>query len=123
LVDPDHRETNYAVTLVNGKLTITGAPILTWTNPAPITYGTALGSNQLNATTSVPGHFTYNPPSGSVLNPGSNLLSVAFTPSDTADYASATDSVHLVVLNVLVSNNRIRRQHRHQYRRNANQQH
>ena len=32
-------------------------PVLTWTNPAAITYGTALNSNQLNATASVTGHF------------------------------------------------------------------
>ena len=69
LADPNNRRTNYTVSLVNGTLTITGAPILTWT-PVPMTYGAALGSNQLNATTSVPGSFAYNPTNGAVLERG-----------------------------------------------------
>ena len=97
LVDPDDRQTNYTVTLVNGTLTITGTPVLAWTNPAPITYGAPLTSNQLNATTSVPGSFAYNPTNGTVLNAGTNTLSVIFTPADTVDYSSVTDSVSLVV--------------------------
>jgi hypothetical protein len=97
LVDPDDRQTNYTVILANGTLTITGAPILTWT-PVPITYGAALGSNQLNATTSVAGSFAYNPTNGTVLNAGTNMLSVIFTPADTVDYSSVTDNVGLVVL-------------------------
>jgi hypothetical protein len=42
-------------------------PTLTWTNPASIVYGTPLSSDQLNATASVPGTFTYSPPAGTVL--------------------------------------------------------
>jgi subtilase family serine protease len=72
-------------------------PIITWTNPAPITYGKALGSNQLNATANAPGSFAYTPPSGTVLNVGTNTLSVIFTPTDTVDYTSATDTVSLLV--------------------------
>jgi hypothetical protein len=97
LVDPDDRQTNYTVTLLNGTLTVQRTPVIAWTNPAPITYGTALTSNQLNATASVPGSFAYNPPSGNVLNAGTNTLSVLFTPTDTIDYTSATNSVSLVV--------------------------
>ena len=36
-------------------------PTLTWATPAPITYGTALSVEQLNATASVPGKFIYTP--------------------------------------------------------------
>jgi uncharacterized repeat protein (TIGR03803 family) len=96
LVDPDGRQTNYTVTLVNGTLTITGAPIVTWI-PMSMTYGEALGSNQLNATTSVPGSFAYIPTNGAVLNAGTNTLSVMFMPADTVDFSSATDSVSLAV--------------------------
>ena len=74
-----------------------GTPILSWTNPAPITYGTALSSNQLNATANVPGSFAYNPTNGTVLNAGTNTLSVIFTPTDTVDYSSVTNTVSLVV--------------------------
>lgn len=72
-------------------------PIISWTNPAPIVFGTALSSNQLNATANVAGSFAYNPTNGAVLNVGTNTLSVIFTPADTVDYNSATDSVSLVV--------------------------
>ena len=99
LVDPDDLQTNYTVTLLNGTLTITTAvPVVVWTNPAPITYGASLTTNQLNATTSVAGSFAYNPTNGAVLNAGTNMLSVVFTPADTVDYSSVTDSVSLVVL-------------------------
>ncbi len=98
LVDPANRQTNYTVSLINGALTVTTAgESVTWANPAPITYGAALSSSQLNATASVPGSFAYNPTNGTVLNTGTNLLSVIFTPTDTVDYSSVTDVVSLVV--------------------------
>ena len=64
-------------------LLIRTIPTLAWLNPAPITYGTALSSNQLNASASVPGTFIYNPAAGTVLNSGTNVLTVNFTPTDT----------------------------------------
>jgi hypothetical protein len=108
-LDPNVRQTNYTVTLVNGALTITQAlPSLVWGNPAPITYGTALGSNELNATANVPGTPVYSPAAGTFLDAGTYPLSVVFTPSDTLDYTSATDTVSLLVsrapLTVLAGN-------------------
>ena len=52
----------------------------------------------MNATDNVPGSFAYSPTNGTVLNAGTNALSVIFTPTDTVDYSSATTSVSLVVL-------------------------
>jgi MBG domain (YGX type)/Immunoglobulin domain len=78
--------------------TATPGTLLTWTNPAPITYGTALDTNQLDAMAGVPGTYVYSPPAGSVLDAGTNVLSVVFTPDDTVDYSAETDSVSLVVL-------------------------
>jgi hypothetical protein len=99
LVDPNNRLTNYIVSLTNGTLTITMAtPLLSWITPPAITYGTALDSNQLNATANVPGSFVYNPLAGMILNTGTNILSGIFTPADMVDYNSATDIVNLVVL-------------------------
>jgi subtilase family serine protease len=99
LVDPSDRRTNYTVSLVDGTLTVAQAiPQVSWTNPAAITYGAALGSNQLNAAASVPGSLVYNPTNGTVLNTGTNALSVLFTPADTVDYTSANASVSLVVM-------------------------
>ena len=54
---------------------------ISWASPAPITFGTRLTSAQLNATASVPGVFRYNPPIGTVLQPGAQTLKVTFTPS------------------------------------------
>ncbi len=59
-------------------------PTLTWADPAPITYGTALSAGQYNATASLPGTFAYTPPLGTVLNAGTGqVLSTTFTPTDT----------------------------------------
>ncbi len=73
------------------------APTITWAAPAAITYGTALSSTQLDATASVDGSFVYSPAAGTVLNAGTQTLSVTFTPSDTTKYTTATSSVSLTV--------------------------
>ena len=99
LVSPGNLQTNYQVTLVNGLLTVLPpAPIVNWTNPAPIAYGTPLDTNQLNASASVAGSFVYTPTNGTVLFTGTNTLSVVFTPADLTDYTSLTSGVSLVVL-------------------------
>ena len=74
-------------------------PVINWTNPAEITYGVALGLAQLNATVtgSVAGTLVYTPPSATVLSAGSQNLSVTFTPSDTANYNSASKQVTINV--------------------------
>jgi hypothetical protein len=72
-------------------------PTITWPTPAPITFGTALSSTQLDATASVPGTFAYSPAAGTVPAVGTDTLSVTFTPTDTADYNDVTASVVLVV--------------------------
>jgi len=73
------------------------APTITWPTPAPISYGTLLSATQLNATANVPGTFTYSPASGTKLIAGNQTLSVTFTPTDTADYTTATAQVVLTV--------------------------
>ena len=90
---------NYAITFVPGLLTITKAtPLITWSTPADITQGTALGSNQLNATANVAGNFVYAPPAGTLLPVGpSQLLNVTFTPSDSTDYNGASASATIKV--------------------------
>src|SRR6202030_776157 len=69
----------------------------TWNNPASITYGTALSATQLNATATVGGSFVYTPAAGVVLNAGTQTLSVTFTPTDTTDYTTVTQTVSLTV--------------------------
>jgi uncharacterized repeat protein (TIGR03803 family) len=87
----------YGSANASATLTVNQAtPIITW-YPAPIIYGMALSSSQLDATTNVSGTLAYTPTFGAVLNAGTNTLSVIFTPTDTIDYSSVTDMVSLVV--------------------------
>ena len=72
-------------------------PTITWSNPADITYGTALSNTQLNASASVPGSFVYDPASGTVLSAGTHTLNVTFTPTDTANYTNAIANVTINV--------------------------
>jgi DNA-binding NarL/FixJ family response regulator len=60
----------------------TAAPTITWPAPAPITIGTALSSNQLNAEATVAGSFVYTPSPGYVLPLGTHTLWTTFTPAD-----------------------------------------
>ena len=79
--------------IAGGKIT----PTITWPTPAAITYGTALSGTQLNARASITGSFVYSPAAGTVLNAGTQTLSVTFTPTDLTDYTSATVTVPLLV--------------------------
>ena len=72
-------------------------PTITWATPTAITYGTALGTAQLNASASLPGTFTYSAPAGTILAAGSQNLSVTFTPSDATDYTTCTGSTTIIV--------------------------
>jgi YVTN family beta-propeller protein len=73
------------------------AAALSWAAPAPVTYGTALGGAQLDATASVPGTFSYSPPAGTVLPAGTQTLTATFTPADPADYTGGAASTTITV--------------------------
>jgi hypothetical protein len=91
-------DNNYTISYVAGNVTVNKAtPALTWATPAAITYGTTLSSAQLNATASVPGTFAYSPAAGTTPAIGTDTLSVTFTPTDKADYNTATATVTLAV--------------------------
>ena len=90
--------TDYTTATSSVHLTVNKAtPAITWAVPAAISYGTPLGSSQLDATSIVAGSFAYSPASGIVLTAGTQTLSTTFTPTDSADYLTATGSVHLTV--------------------------
>jgi hypothetical protein len=72
-------------------------PTITWSQPAGISYGTPLSSVQLDTTASVPGTFVYSPGPATVLNPGSNILSVTFIPTDTTTYRTVPAAVTIDV--------------------------
>ena len=95
--------TDYTTGTTSVTLQVNGtAPTINWSTPAPITYGTALSATQLDATAtyngaSVAGTFVYTPAKGTVLTAWSQTLSVTFTPSNTANYTSASASISLQV--------------------------
>jgi len=96
---PPTDTTAYATATATVQLTVNKAtPVITWPTPADITYGTALSATQLNATSGgVAGTFVYSPAAGTVPGAGTQPLSVTFTPTDTADYMSASTSITLTV--------------------------
>jgi hypothetical protein len=90
---------NFIVPSTTDIIEIQGPVTIVWPQPVAISYGTALTSTQLDATavdnesqTTIPGTFVYTPALGTVLQANTPCpnLSVAFTPTDTTDYASAT---------------------------------
>ena len=97
--DADAAVLDFSITTSNVcTAPIKAVPAISWATPAAITYGTALSSAQLDATSTVAGSFAYTPSSGTVLPAGMQTLSVTFTPSDTIDYATTTASVQLTVM-------------------------
>ncbi|MFZ4859985.1 MAG: MBG domain-containing protein, partial [Desulfuromonadaceae bacterium] len=94
---------NYTFTYQEGTLTVNRAvPVIIWNNPADITYGTSLGTVQLNAVSAVVGSFSYTPLSGTVLNVGSGqTLSATFTPSDAVNYTGTSASVTINVVQAI----------------------
>jgi len=63
-------------------------PVITWVNPADISYGVALGS----------GSFIYSPPTGTVLLSGANqALTANFAPTDGANYNPVITTVYINV--------------------------
>jgi hypothetical protein len=89
----DYTTASASVTLTVNKAT----PVIVWATPAPITYGTPLSATQLNATSTVAGSFAYSPLSGTVPAAGAQTLTATFTPTDAADYTTASASVTLTV--------------------------
>ncbi|MGE3820560.1 MAG: MBG domain-containing protein, partial [Isosphaeraceae bacterium] len=99
------RNPNYAAPDATATLIISPAtPTIAWATPKGIVFGTPLGSAQLNASSSVPGTFTYAPAVGTVLHAGLNqALSVTFRPDDAANYRAAAAEVRIDVAPALLT--------------------
>jgi hypothetical protein len=89
---------NYKTVTVSTELWVNPAiPTISWPIPAAITYGTALSSTQLDATTNIPGTFSYSTAAGTVLPAGDDILSAVFTPTDDWDYSTVNVSAMIHV--------------------------
>ena len=80
-------------------------PYINWSNPTGVTYGTALGNTQLNATvqetssnnTAVEATCVYTPASTTILTVGTQTLSVTCTPTNSNKYETVSKTVSIVV--------------------------
>ncbi len=90
--------------------TFTPPPAPTPSNPDPVppteapatVFGsilstTPLGPDELNAVADTPGTFVYTPGEGTFLSPGTQTLSVKFTPSDMTHYKVTTATAQIIV--------------------------
>ncbi len=100
--EPGYSNTNVCIKAFTDPVR---TPTITWSNPANISYGTALSDIQLDASATntvtgdpVAGTFVYTPPSGTVLSVGTWTLNVSFTPTDTANYTTASKNVLINVM-------------------------
>jgi len=76
--------------------------VITWSNPADISFGTLLSATQLNATADVAGTFVYTPAIGTKLNEGINQdLKVDFTPTDATNYNNASKTIKINVIKAI----------------------
>ena len=90
--------TQYTTATITVQLMVNpNTPTIAWPTPAAITYGTAVSSAQLNATSTIPGSFVYSPVAGTVLGAGTQTLSTTYTPNNATDYTAATAKVQLTV--------------------------
>jgi phospholipase C len=90
---------NYKTVTVSKTLWVNrGIPIISWSAPTSVPFGTALGPAQLNATANVGGTFIYSPVAGTVMSRlGAVTFSTIFTPTDSSDYKTAAATVSTVV--------------------------
>ena len=89
---------DYTTATASNTLTVAPATPTISCSPSPITYGTPLSISALNCseTPVVEGTFS-STETGTLLNAGSQIVPVTFTPVDTTDYTAATGSATLTV--------------------------
>ncbi|MDX1951328.1 MAG: MBG domain-containing protein, partial [Verrucomicrobiota bacterium] len=75
------------------------SPVVNWSEPADIMYGTPLSETQLNADSSLSGVYQYIPAEGTRLGAGENQeLTVVFMPTDAVNYKPVTNQVFIDVI-------------------------
>lgn len=87
---------NYSISNDTINITVNKAtPSIAWPTPSAITYGDTITTNQLSATSTAPGTFSYNVAIGNTLDAGDHML-IATLPAS-ANYNEASDTVYLHV--------------------------
>jgi hypothetical protein len=97
-------DSNYATITNNVNVAVEqGVPVInSWPTTTPINFGSPLSASTLVGGSGTPtGTFAFNDPTA-ILNVGTNLVVVVFTPDDSADYTTVTGSVAVVVAQGLV---------------------
>jgi hypothetical protein len=72
-------------------------PSINWEPTTPIDAGLGLTSQQLNATSSIGGNFSYEPSLGSPLSPGAHEITAKFIPDDKSKYLEETITRRILV--------------------------
>ncbi len=91
-------DANYTgTTATQTTLAVKAATTISWSTPAPISYGTPLSSTQLDAVPSQPGNLVYAPAAGRIEALGTTTLKVTLTPSNT-NYLGTSTTVNLQVV-------------------------
>ncbi len=73
------------------------APELDWHQPANITYGTMLSSQQLNSACLIDGTISYSSPAGTVFAVGIHQIKASFTPNDQVKFIAVQKTVSITV--------------------------
>ena len=94
---PDNQLVSRSATVSVTISVLQADPVLTWSDPTSIVFGTELDDTQLNATSNAPGTFVYTPSTAAVLDAGTQTLSVTFTPTDSVNFNEVTATVSIIV--------------------------
>ncbi|MEM9825959.1 MAG: choice-of-anchor Q domain-containing protein [Planctomycetota bacterium] len=87
------------VLLENTITVLPGTPLVEFPQPTAISLGTELSGVELAATANISGDFAYTPDVGTVLPAGvGQTLSVTFTPNDTRNWVSVTETTTIDVV-------------------------
>jgi hypothetical protein len=72
-------------------------PVVTWESPESTTYGSAIGTDIMNAQTTASGTFAYSFTADSIFNAGTYLLVTEFTPTNELDFTTVSSTVNYTV--------------------------
>ena len=96
LFSPEEGKNYSEVELMVDLKVLPAAPEIDW-NPVGLAFGEGLGENQLNAVSSVPGVFIYDPPRETMFPVGSHVLVARFVPQDSSNFKEQIVEAEVIV--------------------------